>query len=166
MASVLLIPARYSVLLLAALLLLLAALLLLPSILPTASGDARFSISTKAEGRRLLVIGNNSLNHDLICDYSVSLRMGKLNPEDQSAANVRQLNTPHGPISVGTSDENLSSIGRLGARLPKGSLGYVLEKQEFRVEIVRADLTSYGCRLKETFAGFEKDQSQPPFDKR
>jgi hypothetical protein len=143
-----------------------ASLVFFLTVLPCASADARFSISTKVEGRRLLVIGSNSLDHDLVCDYTISLRMGALKPEDRSPSHAQQLKTPHGQISVMTSGATLTGIGGQGAPLPRGALDHVLESREFRAEIAAADLTDYGCRPKETVPTVEKDQSRPPFDKR
>ena len=50
--------------------------------------------------------------------------------------------------------------------LPKGSTDYVLYSREFRVEIVAAEITKYGCRIQNTIPAIEKDQSQLPQNKR
>jgi len=102
------------------------------------AGEAGFSLVLRQDGRKLLVIGNNSLSHDLRCDYEIKLEMGKLKPEDRRPSDVQN--------GLNVSDETLSSIGVTGRLLPEDSVDRVLDNREFRTDIKSAALTRYGCR--------------------
>jgi hypothetical protein len=109
-------------------------------------GEAGFSLTLRQDGRKLLVIGNNSLSHDLRCDYEVKLGMGRLEPEDRRPSDVQSMDTRHGRLALNVSDETLSSIAMTGLLLPEGSVDRVLDSRQFRADIKSAELTRYGCR--------------------
>ncbi len=113
---------------------------------PGMPGEAGFSMTLRQDGRKLLVIGNNSLNRDLRCDYEIKLEMARLKPEDRRPSDVRSVDMGQGRAALNLSDETLSSIAATGRPLPNGSVDRVLDSQEFRTDIKSADLTRYGCR--------------------
>jgi hypothetical protein len=109
-------------------------------------GEAGFSLALRQDGRKLLVIGNNSLSRGLRCDYEVKLGMGRLEPEDRRPSDVQSMDTRHGRLALNVSDETLSSIAMTGLLLPEGSVDRVLDSRQFRADIKSAELTRYGCR--------------------
>ncbi len=134
-------------------------ILLGPVAPPCMAADEAFSIGIRTEGQKLLVVGNNTLSHDLICEYTIGLLIGELGPRDQPPPDVQQPKPPQSsiPEALGA---NTTGIGGQGALLPKGSVDHVLDNKEFRGEIVSAVLTKYGCRPRATMLLIEKDQSR------
>ena len=145
-------------------------LLLGPMAQPCVAIDEPFSISIQTEGQKLLVVGNNRLAYDLQCDLEMYL--GAIETNVAGPPSNRVIFSTF--AKIGTSRNHTTQSMHLileEGLLAKGSAAYVLHSHQIALDISAAKLTRYGCRLKDIPLEKkekppEKDQPQPPFDKR